>query len=211
MLQNVSVPVAALAAIKPRHCPVLLGLLAFADRDGKCWPSLRKLAEVTGLTLSKVQRAVAELVEAGHIKRRSRGRRRSAIYQITGRFLPTWPKRESQNQDSRSLANPPPTGRSTDAESPISATLKDSQEVKHQGTRWRARGTSQHSREGGGDGLPDEGAQWRARLRSWAKSGGKFWLANWGPKPDEPGCYAPRSILATLTTGPESGPLCTTQ
>jgi DNA-binding transcriptional ArsR family regulator len=37
--------------------------------------------------------------------------------------------------------------------------------------------------------LPDEGAQWQARLRSWKLSG--FWLPQWGAKPGEPGCFAP--------------------
>jgi uncharacterized protein YdaU (DUF1376 family) len=35
---------------------------------------------------------------------------------------------------------------------------------------------------------------WRQRIASFRKSG--FWLADWGPKPGEPGCYAPASLLA---------------
>ena len=33
--------------------------------------------------------------------------------------------------------------------------------------------------------------QWRARLRSWRNSGGRFWLAEWVARPDEPNCIAP--------------------
>jgi DNA-binding transcriptional MocR family regulator len=30
---------------------------------------------------------------------------------------------------------------------------------------------------------------WEQRLQAWKKS--RFWLLDWGPKPDEPGCFAP--------------------
>ena len=66
MLANVTISVAELANLKPVHCKVLAGLLAFADRAGKCWPSLRTLAEVIGLTLSRVQRAIAEMEGGRH-------------------------------------------------------------------------------------------------------------------------------------------------
>ncbi len=34
---------------------------------------------------------------------------------------------------------------------------------------------------------------WEKRCDSWGES--KFWLADWGPKPDEPGCWAPRDLV----------------
>jgi Predicted transcriptional regulators len=37
-------------------------------------------------------------------------------------------------------------------------------------------------------GLPRP-TEWGPRLRSWRKSG--FWLAAWGPRPGEAGCFAP--------------------
>jgi hypothetical protein len=34
---------------------------------------------------------------------------------------------------------------------------------------------------------------WEQRLDSWRKS--RFWLPQWGPKPNEPGCFAPSARL----------------
>ena len=39
----------------------------------------------------------------------------------------------------------------------------------------------------------DDRAKWQARLRSWRQS--RFWLPLWGPKPTEPGCFAPPEVL----------------
>jgi len=36
-------------------------------------------------------------------------------------------------------------------------------------------------------------AFWQARLRSWRQS--RFWLPLWGPKPTEPGCFAPAALM----------------
>ena len=44
--------------------------------------------------------------------------------------------------------------------------------------------------------MPDERAKWQARLRSWRKS--RFWLPLWGPKPGEPGCFAPAELLTAI-------------
>jgi hypothetical protein len=41
--------------------------------------------------------------------------------------------------------------------------------------------------------IPDDRMKWEARLRSWRKSG--FWLPNFGPRPNEPGCLAPPTLL----------------
>lgn len=43
-----------------------------------------------------------------------------------------------------------------------------------------------------GTSVPD--GQWRKRVEGFAKS--RFWLDNWGFKPDDPACYAPPAILA---------------
>jgi hypothetical protein len=45
--------------------------------------------------------------------------------------------------------------------------------------------------------LIDDSAQWRARLTAWRSSGGRFWPQFAGPRPDEPGCWAPRELLTT--------------
>jgi hypothetical protein len=41
-----------------------------------------------------------------------------------------------------------------------------------------------------------EESKWRSRLKGW-KRNPTFWnVENWGPRPDQPGCRAPRSLLA---------------
>jgi len=44
--------------------------------------------------------------------------------------------------------------------------------------------------------LPDQRARWTPRLRGWHRSG--FWLADWGPKPNETGCCVPREVLQAV-------------
>lgn len=85
MLANVTISVAELANLKPVHCKVLAGLLAFADRAGKCWPSLRTLAELVGLKLSRVHRAIAEMESDGILTRTRRGA--GTLYQLAERFV----------------------------------------------------------------------------------------------------------------------------
>ena len=51
--------------------------------------------------------------------------------------------------------------------------------------------------------IPDERAKWEARLRSWRQS--RFWLPLWGPKPTEPGCFAPADgarVAGLIASGP---------
>lgn len=62
-------------------------LVGFADRDGRCFPSIRKLGEVAGLSKSTAGRHLAELERCGAL---SRKRRRGGvyIYSIAARFLP---------------------------------------------------------------------------------------------------------------------------
>jgi uncharacterized protein YdaU (DUF1376 family) len=50
------------------------------------------------------------------------------------------------------------------------------------------------------DALPRYGEDpvtWRWRIRKFRES--KFWSRMWGPNPDEPGCMAPKEILAEVT------------
>jgi len=48
---------------------VLFAIVAVADRDGVCHPSVRQLAEVTGYDSRVVKRARARLIAAGHLQR----------------------------------------------------------------------------------------------------------------------------------------------
>src|SRR3954447_25604090 len=65
----------------------LQNLVAYADRAGKCWPSVRTLAGVTGHGKSTVSRHLAQLAKDGIITRQ---RRPGGVYSyiIDKRFLP---------------------------------------------------------------------------------------------------------------------------
>jgi DNA-binding MarR family transcriptional regulator len=109
VLRQIVLPVAEIAGMKPTHIHVLVGLLSFADRSGRCWPSLRRIAEVVGMSLSRVQRAIIEMEKAGHLTRRRRFGN-SCVYRLARRFLATFQKRNTKTP-----ALPP---RSTDAAQP---------------------------------------------------------------------------------------------
>jgi len=97
MLRQVILPVAEIAGMKPTHVHVLVGLLSFADRTGKCWPSLRRLAEAVGMSLTRVQRAIVQMEEAGYFTRQRRFGS-SCIYRLARRFLATFQKRNTEPQ-----------------------------------------------------------------------------------------------------------------
>src|SRR6476659_4453920 len=66
----------------------LQNLVAFADRGGRCFPSVRTLAAATGTPRSTIARHLAQLAEEGVIARQ---RRPGGVYRyvIAARFLPT--------------------------------------------------------------------------------------------------------------------------
>jgi DNA-binding transcriptional ArsR family regulator len=150
----------------------LQNLVAFADCTGRCFPSVRTLAAATGQPRSTVSRHLAQLAEGGVIARQ---RRPGGVYAYTiaSRFLPA----------ARGVSH------SRDRGVPPART--EEQAGKKTGYA-RARFAKSGMVEGG---LPDPADRWRARVRSWIKSGGKFWLADWGPRPNEPGCGAPPGLL----------------
>src|SRR5215212_4684276 len=65
----------------------LQNLVAFADRTGRCFPSVRTLAAATGQPRSTVSRHLAQLAAAGAITRQ---RRPGGVYAyvVDARFLP---------------------------------------------------------------------------------------------------------------------------
>src|SRR3954466_9320642 len=65
----------------------LQNLVAFADRTGRCFPSVRTIAAAAGTPRSTVSRHLAQLAEAGVIARQ---RRPGGVYAYTiaSRFLP---------------------------------------------------------------------------------------------------------------------------
>jgi DNA-binding transcriptional MocR family regulator len=150
----------------------LQNLIAFADRTGKCWPSVRTLAKATGTPRSTVSRHLAQLAQEGVIARR---RRPGGVYSyvIEARFLPA--RRGVSHRRERGV----PPARS------------EEQAGKKTGyARARERFAKREVNYGE---MADERAKWEARLRGWRKS--RFWLPLWGPKPGEAGCFAPAALL----------------
>ena len=150
----------------------LQNLVAFADRTGRCFPSVRTLAAATGQPRSTVSRHLAQLAEEGVIARQ---RRPGGVYAyvIAARFLPA-----ARGVSHRREKGVPPA-------------RTEDQVGKKRDARTRVRfaksGVSYSE-------FPNDRAKWEPRVRSWRQS--RFWLPLWGPKPDEAGCFAPASLMA---------------
>ena len=153
----------------------LQNLVAFADRTGKCFPSVRVLAAATGTPRSTVSRHLAQLAADGVI---ARVRRPGGVYAYTiaSRFLPAM----------RGVSHPREKG--------VPPARTEEQTGKKTGFA-RARFADRKVSFGE---MPDDRAKWEARLRSWRQS--RFWLPLWGPKPTEPGCFAPLAALQPTRT-----------
>src|SRR5207302_7109289 len=92
----VSLPVCEIGGMKSTHIKLLSVLLSFSDRNGKCWPSLRTIAERAKETLSWVQRNLHEMESLGYFTRARR--LQSYVYHLAARFLwrpksDTYPRR----------------------------------------------------------------------------------------------------------------------
>src|SRR3954466_15505330 len=87
MLAYVPVTFAMYRPLKPHLRWTLQCLVGFADHSGKCFPSVRKLSEVSDIPRSTVSRHLTELVKCGAI---TRTRRPGGVYayQIDALFLP---------------------------------------------------------------------------------------------------------------------------
>ena len=155
--------------LKPRLRWAMQCLVGFADRAGRCWPSCRKFAAFAGISKSAASRHLAGLVEAGVVTRKRRPGR-GYEYEIDPRFLPRAPVSHQ-----RSAGVPPVAGQETEP-----------------GKQTKARARFADRRVSFGE-LPDPADKWRARLRGWRNRG--FWLADWGAKPGEAGCFAPAELL----------------
>src|SRR6478735_12486277 len=108
MLAFVPVVFDAYRTVRPALRWTLQNLVAFADRTGRCFPSVRKLAAFAGLSKSAVSRHLRDLVEAGVITRQ---RRPGGVYdyEIDRRFLPRAPVSHQ-----RAAGVPRQTGQETD-------------------------------------------------------------------------------------------------
>jgi DNA-binding transcriptional ArsR family regulator len=172
MLAFVPVAFDVYRPLKPRLRWAMQCLVSFADRAGRCFPSVRKLAAFAGLSKSAVSRHLRDLVECGAITRQ---RRPGGVYdyQIDPRFLPRAPVSHPRVE-----GVPQQAGQETDSPKQMREARK------------RARFAKPELSYGE---IPDETAKWKARLRSWRKS--QFWLPVWGAKPGEAGCLAPATLL----------------
>ena len=82
---------------------VLLAIARHADRNGRAYPSVDRLAAITGLSPRAVQRQLGQLVESGILIRNPRGGR-STAYQFSGVPL------ESPPAKGTTVASPPRNG-----------------------------------------------------------------------------------------------------
>jgi len=170
-------------------------LVSFADHAGRCFPSIRTFAYHAGVSKSAAGRDLAALTEVGCVtrKRRPGG---VYVYRVARRFLPRWAKEQvSQVWDRQREVR---RARCADraAKGVPGLGTEEKPDKKNQGEDARARDRFAGSGKSYG-AVPDPTDRWRARVRSWVRSGGKFWLADWGPRPNEPGCWAPTELLAT--------------
>jgi DNA-binding transcriptional MocR family regulator len=196
LLPFVPVTFAIYRPLKPRLRWAMQCLVSFADHDGRCFPSVRTFALHADISKSAAQRDLAELTEAGCVtrKRRPGG---VYVYQIAKRFLPRWAKEQvSQAWDRQRKARRARRAEWAARGVPEPGT-EEKPAKKNQGSaQARARFAGRKISYGE---LPDPSDRWQARVRSWIRSGGKFWLANWGPRPNEPGCWVPPELLAVQT------------
>jgi hypothetical protein len=65
---------------------VLLAINSFVDGDGKCWPSLNRLAQMTGFSRRTIQRSIDSLTDVGFVDKKWRsddtGRQTSSLYAV---------------------------------------------------------------------------------------------------------------------------------
>jgi hypothetical protein len=171
----IAVPFDAFQALPRSERRWLLTCLSrYADRAGACWPSMRQLAADAHMSLSTVCRRLAEMADL-QVFQRTRKRVGRYHYVLAEAYRPRWPGRVSAGKHRVSQAGTP-------------GQVDPAKQTEGAPARQRF-GKSQLSY---GD-LIDDCSKWEARLRSWRQS--RFWLPLWGPKPTEPGCFAPPEAL----------------
>jgi len=146
----------------PQHRWLLICLARYADRDGRCWPSMRQLAKDARLSKSSVQRYLADLsrLECFSRSRRPGGR---YVYQLAIEYRPGLHGRR--------------TGVPTSSGPVPQKETQKAVPIKHQE-------------------ISDDSGKWEARLRGWQKR--RMWLEWWGPRPNQPGCWAPASAISVM-------------
>ncbi len=162
MFQIIAVPFDAYAALpSSQHRWLLTCLARYTDREGRCWPSMRQLAQDAGMSLASVCRYLRSMAELGVFHRVRRGVGRY-VYTLAAAYVPHWPGR----------------------------VLAPERRISQAGTQ-EAKPAKQNRFA---EVLSEE--PWQQRIDSWRKS--RFWLPMWGPKPTEPGCWAPSPLLTSV-------------
>lgn len=90
-------------------------LFTYADDAGKCWPSIDVLAKELGYSRSGVKKLLNELLEAGVVKKRRRGKMLSNLYWLWG--VMDTPVTITQKSDGHSSDLVMDTGVTTDGHS----------------------------------------------------------------------------------------------
>lgn len=106
-------PVLPRADLSPSDKLVAVGLCKFTDRQGVCWPSVKALMDLTGLSDRQIQRSLQALTAAGFLKAspRFRGKRQTSnLY----RFVSGGPGGGAELKDSVSDPEPADTRPPTD-------------------------------------------------------------------------------------------------
>jgi len=181
LFQIIAVPFDAFQALpSPQHRWLLTCLARYANRAGTCWPTMRQLSQDARMSLSTVCRRLAEMADLDVFQRTRKGVGRY-VYTLAEAYRPRWPGRVSGPKHGVSQA----------------AIAGQAEPIKQ---RSEARGRARFGKSGISYGeLIDDRSKWEARLRSWRQS--RFWLPLWGPKPTEPGCFAPREVLQGIQQG----------
>jgi DNA-binding transcriptional MocR family regulator len=89
-----------------QHRWLLTCLARYADRDGRCWPSMRQLAQDARMSLATVCRYLKSMADLGVFQRRRQGVWRYR-YQLAGAYVPRWPRRVSRTERGVSQAETP--------------------------------------------------------------------------------------------------------
>ena len=162
MFQIIAIPFDAYAALpSPQHRWLLTCLARYTDRDGKCWPSMRQLALDARMPLATVCRYLAAMASLGVFQRERRPGGRYC-YRLAAAYVPRWPGRAYRRVPAAKHG------------------------VSEAGTQ-EAKPAKQSFKRRFAEDLPVE--PWQQRIDSWRAS--RFWLPQWGPRPGDPGCWAP--------------------
>ncbi len=167
MFQIVGVPYAEYRDLpRSEHRWLLICLSRYADETGVAFPTIRQLAVDSGFSIASVSRYLTAM-EVLSVFERDRLRPGGRYrYRIA---MPLRPRK---------------FGRVSGLKHPVSqAETRVANLPKH---------LKKDMRFGSFDGLPPD-QPWEQRVQAFRKSG--FWLEVWGPQPDQPGYFAPASVM----------------